>query len=140
VGEIKIAVDGKPLFNWQGDEAAVANILEAFPRGAKGVGQSAEAFAQTCMYHLLDGRLASSDKVGQEMQMMGVTWLILTRDTGHPDHPGKIGDYVPHTDFAVESPSATMPSNWTSKRSLNSKRDGHRRQSRRSHAGKPARG
>ena len=36
------------------------------------------------------------------MQMIGVIWLILTRDTGNPDHPGKIGDYIPHTDFLVD--------------------------------------
>jgi hypothetical protein len=102
MGEIKVSVHGTPLFDWNGDEAAVANILKQFPRGARGVGFEPDKFAQACVHYLESlPRRGPGNPVSQEMQMMGVTWLILTRDTGNPDRPGKIGDYVPHTDFAV---------------------------------------
>jgi hypothetical protein len=45
MGKIAIALSGKPFFVWNGDEAAVKNILEAFPRGARGVGLTPEEFA-----------------------------------------------------------------------------------------------
>jgi hypothetical protein len=95
MGKIKVEIDGNPIFNWDGDADAVVKILKAVPEGARGVGKTAEVFAQSCLFHL--GKIDIT-----EMQMMGVIWLILTRDTGNPEHPGKVGDYVPNTDFVVD--------------------------------------
>jgi hypothetical protein len=102
MGKIEIAVDGKPIFNWEGNTAEVERILEMFPRAARNVGLSATEFAANCVMPLSKGKLLSSEPVGQEMQMMGVIWFILEQDTGNAEHPGKVGAYVSNTDFAVD--------------------------------------
>ena len=89
---IKIAVDSKPFFTWDGDEDAVAHILEGFPQAAQHVGLSPQVFADNCVAHLREGSLLTEDAAGQGMQMMGVIWRILTAETGDAEHPGKIGD------------------------------------------------
>ena len=88
---MNITVGGKPFFTWDGDEAAVLNILVDFPRGAQGVGLSPQAFADNLIVHLKKGSLLAEDQVGQETQMMGVIWRILTAETGLAERPGKIG-------------------------------------------------
>jgi hypothetical protein len=99
---MNITVGGKPFFTWDGDEAAVLNILDDFPSGAQGVGLSPQAFADNLIVHLKKGSLLAEDQVGQEMQMMGVIWRILTAETGLAERPGKIGDYAANTDFDVD--------------------------------------
>lgn len=98
---MKIAVNGKLIFNWDADETAIANILEAYPRGARGTGTTPAALADASIVHLATGELMTDDRVGQEMQMMGVVWRILTADTGNADRPGKVSTYAANTDFNV---------------------------------------
>jgi hypothetical protein len=98
---MKIAVDGELIFNWDGDEAAVQNILERFPHGARSVGVTPEALADASIMHLNNDSFLSADSVGQEMQMMGVIWRILTSETGDAEHPGKVSTYAANTDFDV---------------------------------------
>ena len=81
MGTIAIAVDGKQVFNWQGDEVEAEQILRDF-RG--------------------DGRLLWEGRVSQEMQMMGVVWRILETETNDPEHPGKFADYIGNTTFDVD--------------------------------------
>jgi hypothetical protein len=100
MGKIKVELDGNPIFDWDGDADAVAKILKDVPERARAVGQTPEVFAQSCVAYLQN--LGKATKVGQQMQMAVVIWLILTRDTGNPEHPGKVGDYVPNTDFVVD--------------------------------------
>jgi hypothetical protein len=102
MGAISITVNGKAVFNWRGDAVAIDNILKNFLRGAHGVGLTPEKFADTCVVHLAKGELLSADSVGQEMQMMGVIWRILTAETGNVEHPGKVMDYAAFTDFNVD--------------------------------------
>ena len=96
----RIAVDGKPFFNW-GQQNAINNILEKFPERARRIGMEPEAFAKLCLQHIKAIRSATSE-VGREMQMMGIIWLILEAQIDDPDHPGKIKDYTMHTDFDVD--------------------------------------
>jgi hypothetical protein len=102
MGTIKVAVDGRPAFDWEGDEDSIEHILEAFPVGARGVGMTPEQLADNCIAHFRTGSPVSEDPVGQEMQMMGVLWRILEADTGNAEHPGKIADYAGSVDFTVD--------------------------------------
>ena len=102
MGTIKIAVGGKPMFSWDGDESAVNTILNAFPKGARSVGMSPQELANNCIAHLSSGSLLARDRVGQEMQMMGVIWRILESKTNNAEHPGKIGEYASAIDFEVD--------------------------------------
>jgi hypothetical protein len=98
---IDIAVDGNSFFTWEGDEVSAKRILKEFPRAAKHVGLSPEAFADNTVVALRKGSLLSENPAGREMQMMGVIWRILTAKTGNAEHPGKVRDYVGNTDFDV---------------------------------------
>jgi hypothetical protein len=89
---ITISVDGNEIFSWDGDDASIKNILEAFPRAARHVDLTPHELADNCIAHLRSGQLCSANSVGQEMQMMGVIWHILEAETDHPEHPGRIAD------------------------------------------------
>jgi hypothetical protein len=102
MGQIKITVEGMPFFSWDGDEASVASILSDFPRAAEHAGLTPRKFAESCLWHVRSGKTLARTPEGEEMQMMGVIWLVLTSDTRNSQHPGKIADYVPTTDFAVD--------------------------------------
>jgi hypothetical protein len=52
MGTIAVSVDGDPIFNWQGDEAAITQLMEAFPSAAEHVGLTPNKFAQACVSHL----------------------------------------------------------------------------------------
>jgi hypothetical protein len=102
MGTIAVSVDGDPIFNWQGDEAAITQLMEAFPSAAERVGLTPNKFAQACVSHLSSDILHKQGAVGQKMQMMGVVWLILDQNTNNAEHPGKIRDYAAITDFEVD--------------------------------------
>jgi hypothetical protein len=99
---IKVAVNGKPAFTWDGDEDSIKNILEKFPVAARGVGVTPRKLADSCIWHFRTGSLLSEEPAGQEMQMMGVLWKILEAETGNAEHPGKIADYAGSVDFVVD--------------------------------------
>src|SRR5262249_16966751 len=89
---INIAVNGKAFFSWKGNETAIENILDNFPRGVRAVGVRAEVYGYNLVIDLAKGALLSDDL------MTGVIWLILTLDT----HPGKVADYATFIDFDVD--------------------------------------
>jgi hypothetical protein len=63
---------------------------------------SANALAQICVVRadiIEDDRQSELDR---ETQLMGMTRLILTAPTGHPEHPGRLADYIGSTDFDVD--------------------------------------
>ena len=66
MGTIAIAVDGKQVFNWQGDEVEAEQILRDFRRAARHVGLTPEEFSYNCVRHLGDGRLLWEGRVSQE--------------------------------------------------------------------------
>jgi hypothetical protein len=83
---MKIAVEGNPLFTWEGDEAAIENILQAVPDAAISQQMSPEDLAYNSVLHLKAGKLLTPNEVGREMQMMCVVWFFLQLETGSPDH------------------------------------------------------
>jgi hypothetical protein len=100
---IKIALDGKPLFNWEGDESKLRNIQENLPRGAAHVGLSPQQLASVSMAEMIkQGGILSGNDAASGMQMMAVIWYVLEQETGHPEHPGKLADYVGTVDFDVD--------------------------------------
>jgi hypothetical protein len=100
MAQIAISVQDKPLFIWDGGEDEILRILEKFPETAKGIGVEPQVLAQSFVFWLRKGRLSKKPST-QQMQMMGIIWLILTTDTHDADHPGPIGVYAPNTDFVA---------------------------------------
>jgi hypothetical protein len=102
MGTMKISIEGKPLFTWEGDDEAIENILHAVPEAARSQLMSPEDLAHNCILHLREGELLAANEVGREMQMMCVIWFFLQQETGNPDRPGKVAVYAPNTDFDVD--------------------------------------
>ena len=104
MGMITVAIDGETIFTWDGDEAAVKNVLEDFPHGAASVGMTPRALADNCVAYLSKGLRVPDEEhqVAQEMQMMGVIWHILEAETRNAEHPGKIADYAGAVNFLVD--------------------------------------
>jgi hypothetical protein len=103
MGEIKVAMNGKQIFDWDGDAEAIKNILEQFPCAMREQGVSPENAAQSCIFHM--GKKAGvlhSTPAGEQMQMMGAIWFVLGLDTNNPEHPGKIAHYVATTNFEID--------------------------------------
>jgi hypothetical protein len=93
MGTIKIAVDGKPIFEWSGNEDAIKYVLEEFPEAARFAGFTPEVFASNCVLHLIKSGFPKDDDEARGM-LMGIIWEVLQKDTDDPDHPGKYGDYA----------------------------------------------
>jgi hypothetical protein len=102
MGKISIHVDNKPVFSWEGDEAAVTEVLETIPVMADRCGMSPGELADHCMHQLLtDRKLEADSEDAQELHMLGIVWSILQLDSENADHPGKIADYAGAVDFAI---------------------------------------
>ena len=98
MGTLRIAVDDEPVFTWEGDEAAVANLREIFPQHAAQAGMTARAFAAQAMRNA--PTLLKREDTRQTV-MAAITWCVLDLDTRNPEHPGKIADYIGCTSFDV---------------------------------------
>jgi hypothetical protein len=107
---IKVAFDGKKLFEWEGDADAVARIDEEVSRIAKANDMSPEALSLSIINAIMNngGFLkAEGDDVGDdynnhETQMMVVIWLLIALPTGLPDRPGRCRDYLEAWNFEFD--------------------------------------
>jgi hypothetical protein len=98
---INIAINGEKAFDWEGGKAEIDRIREAVPKAAEHSNVPPHALADTSLKHLVDHGLVESE-AGRKMQIMAVLWRIFEAETGDPEHPGKIGDYVSHTGFDID--------------------------------------
>ncbi len=95
---ISISINSKKMFDWTGDTDAVARIDQETARLAAKGNTTPQALAHSLLRVLLDQGyfIPGAD---QELQMMTLTWLVLTMPTQHPDHPGRFGDYITMWNF-----------------------------------------
>src|SRR5262245_14468437 len=84
---ITVAINGKTLFNWEVDETAIESTLDSFSCCARAGGLSPEALANDLAVGLAHGTVLPDDSVAQKMALV---WRILTLDSGHAEHPGKV--------------------------------------------------
>jgi hypothetical protein len=102
MGTLSVKFDGKSAFDWTGDEAEIDGLGAAFRTAAKNVKLKPDVFADNAVRHFAESGFLTADPVGQEMHMMAIVYFILSLDSGHPTHPGKIRDYLPACDFDVD--------------------------------------
>src|SRR5215468_7724870 len=62
MSKMHFTVNGMPLFTWLGDAAAVAEVLDTFPKIVRDVGLSPDAFADGCVALLKGGKLLCEEK------------------------------------------------------------------------------
>ena len=94
---IIVMLNDKRLFDWEGDEADVQEILKKFPREAEGKNMSPDAFANMAIQWLARGLYKATDPVA----LTAVMWRILTAESNDAKHPGLIGDHVSDGTFAA---------------------------------------
>src|SRR4051812_33091637 len=90
---LSVAINGNKLFDWEEEEGAVARIEEEMGRLAAHGNVTKQALAQSLLLHVVStGRpLEGADP---QIQMIMLAWLVLETPTQHPDHPGRVRDYV----------------------------------------------
>ena len=88
--------DGKKFefaFNWEGDDAAIENVMNSMQKLADHAGTSPEALAHSFLRHLPTTGLRT-DPGQQEVQMMAILYAVLQMPTNLPDRPGAIYNYA----------------------------------------------
>jgi len=98
---ISVLLDGKPLFEWDGDieevncmGASLAEVTE--PHDALEFGKAA------CVRALRAGGFSTSRRNTENTEMAAITYLVLMADSTAPGKPGKFRDYLPVYDFAFD--------------------------------------
>jgi hypothetical protein len=104
MGQIKVAFDGKPLFNWEGDAIEIERCETKMAEMAAYFGKPEVVIQQkTIRYIARDvGHFRNSDSTDQGSMMFLVICFLLSRRTNRPDHPGYYRDYVPLWDFSFD--------------------------------------
>jgi hypothetical protein len=102
MAKITVKLDGKSLFNWEGDADAIKNIETDFEAVSAHEKLSPDVFASNAVRHLPSMPLQKADPATSQMQMMAILYFLFSRDTGHPDHPGKYRDYAAAWDFEFD--------------------------------------
>lgn len=103
MGKMSIAVDAKSggkncafKFVWEGDDAAIQNIMSQVERVAARVGVTAQQFTHSTLKHLPAMRLRKN-KNEQQLQMMALVYIILKLSI--EGRPGLICDYAADEDI-----------------------------------------
>ena len=97
---IKVAFDGKKLFEWEGDADAVARIDEEMIRIAKLADAKPDDLSQPALAGIMsNGGFSTSNP---EAEMMVVVWSLIALPTGLPDRPGRCRDYLEAWNFEFD--------------------------------------
>jgi hypothetical protein len=100
---IKVCVDGALKFAWEGNEAAIADILSEFPKTAQEVGETPVAMADVCISRLGAGDLPKlEDEEAKELMMTAVIWRVLTIDAPPECGGGTIGDHAAWRNLRID--------------------------------------
>lgn len=97
---MRVSLDGELLFTWSGGPDEVKSLQAEFRRRCATLGYAApDDTAASFLFMLHPSGLVAAEGPLRELQMMAVTWYILSQPTGFDDRPGTYADYVPAWDF-----------------------------------------
>jgi hypothetical protein len=107
MSKINVALNGMPLFAWEGDLAGLdsdeAELMLRLERGAAecGIpGATAKDLLFNAVRHLsVNGHFTMTDP---EIEQQCVLSYLLSRPTTHPQHPGRFRDYISVWDFSFD--------------------------------------
>lgn len=119
MGKVTLRLDGAEIFSWAGDDLGIHKLELAFGATAKDRGVAPGVLASSIVMQLPAMGIVD-EKRAQTVQLMGIMYFILSRDTGDPRHAGKYRDYAGVAEFdfdlriqgrevRVELTSATWP-------------------------------
>jgi hypothetical protein len=96
---INVSINGKKLFDWTGNTDDVQNIDNEMGKMAAIAESTPEQLAHSVVAHVVRAGGFFSETRGE---MLPLTWLLLSRPTEHPDHPGFCRDYIEAWDFEFD--------------------------------------
>jgi hypothetical protein len=101
VGKIRLKLQGSEIFRWSGDDLEIRKLELAFGDTAKDRGVEPAVLASSIVMQLPQLGIVE-DKRAQTVQLMGIMYFILSRDTREPRHAGKYRDYAGASEFEFD--------------------------------------
>jgi hypothetical protein len=93
---INVSINGNKLFKWEGSAEDAGKLDEAVKELARNNGMTPEQLGDSAAVYVLK----SGDFVTQSRGEMPIlVWMLLSKPTGNPDHPGIFRDYIEVWDF-----------------------------------------
>ncbi len=101
MGNVTLRLDGSEIFSWAGDDLGIRKLEFAFGAAAQDRGVAPGVLASSIVMQL-PGMGIVDDKRAQTVQLMGIMYFILSRDTRDPRHAGKYRDYAGAAEFEFD--------------------------------------
>jgi hypothetical protein len=101
VGNICLKFQGAEIFRWSGDDLKIRKLELAFGDHAEERGVAPAVLASSIVMQLPEMGIVE-EKRAQTIQLMGIMYFILSRDTREPRHAGKYRDYAGASDFEFD--------------------------------------
>ncbi|GEM_PF-1772535 len=101
MGNVTLRLDGSEIFSWAGDDLGIRKLELAFGAAAQDRGVAPGVLASSIVMQL-PGMGIVDDKRAQTVQLMGIMYFILSRDTRDPRHAGKYRDYAGAAEFEFD--------------------------------------
>jgi hypothetical protein len=98
MGSIRLKLEGSEIFRWSGDDNKIRALELAFADTAKERGVAPAVLASSIVMQLPAMGIVD-EKRAQTVQLMGIVYFILSRDTRESRHAGKYRDYAGVSDF-----------------------------------------
>ena len=101
MGTITLKLEGSEIFQWSGNDLEIRKLELAFGDTAKNRGVTPPVLASSIVMQLPEMGIVE-EKRAQTLQLMGIMYFILSRDTKDPRHAGKYRDYAGASDFEFD--------------------------------------
>ena len=99
MGTMHIKITGtKMAFVWEGDDAAIRNVMEATKSMAATGDETPEVYAQSVLKNL-PALMKEKDEIVQQHLMMAILYLVLMIPADKSGRPGCVGDYAADEDI-----------------------------------------
>jgi hypothetical protein len=101
MGTMRLTLKGAEIFSWSGDDGEIRKLELAFGEAAQDAGVAPAVLASSIVMQLPAMGILE-EKRAQTLQLMGIMYFILSRETKDPDHAGKYRDYAGVSDFEFD--------------------------------------
>ena len=101
MGNITLRLEGSEIFRWSGDDLKIRKLELAFGDTARDRGVTSPVLASSLVMQLPEMGIVE-EKRAQTLQLMGIMYFILWRETEDPRHAGKYRDYAGASEFEFD--------------------------------------
>lgn len=101
MGNITLKLEGSEIFRWSGDDLKIRKLELAFGDTARDRGVTPPVLASSIVMQLPAMGIVE-EKRAQTLQLMGIMYFILSRETENPRHAGKYRDYAGVSEFEFD--------------------------------------